>query len=187
MILIIYFSSFGLYLSIIRGSPESEKSVWKSSLMWQFSRAEHSNTFWQFVISWIFSATSKLRHSSCNYGDVNVSILRHSSCCLCFTNRDYILGEIPLKPIAIVCGQVSAEIMTLILSILINDHIEVHFYRVLIINVFIYECSYGTTDVCHVQSCTCVLFADHTCSQPAWIINCICLIFPAKSSLKRWN
>ena len=54
MILILYFFSFGLYLSIIRGSPESEKSVWKSSLMWQFSRAEHSNTFWQFLISWIF-------------------------------------------------------------------------------------------------------------------------------------
>ena len=48
------FFSIGPNLSIMRGSPESEKSVWKSSLMWQFSRAEHSSTFWQFVISWIF-------------------------------------------------------------------------------------------------------------------------------------
>ena len=33
------------HLSIRRGRLEREKTVWKSSLMWQLSRAEHSRTF----------------------------------------------------------------------------------------------------------------------------------------------
>ena len=71
------------------------------------------------------------------------------------------------------------------INMLINDHIDIHFYRILIIEVSILDRSYKTSDVSHVLLSTCVLFADQTCSQPAWIINCICLIFPAQSKITK--